>query len=101
MFAPSLLMTKGKSKKVRQSFSKVIIQRFKIKWRELLHSFKIERMKVNVDTDDYIINAYLFPVVQYLGNRYQRPLHINFLGINEIEISMRNRIFNLLYVLIR
>jgi hypothetical protein len=94
-------LKKGKSKKERSSFSKFIFQKFKIKWRELLHSFKIERMDINIDTDDYIVNAYLFPVVQYIGYRYRRPFHINFMGINKVEISMRNRIINLLYALFK
>ncbi|NNF36534.1 MAG: hypothetical protein HKN68_20700 [Saprospiraceae bacterium] len=92
--------TKGKNKKA-SSFSKGTMNRIRKRWKAILNTFQVKEMEVNIDTDDYIINAYLFPVAQYLGYRIQKPLSINFIGINKVELRIKNRIVNLLYAMLR
>jgi hypothetical protein len=65
--------------------------RFKPKIRELLTSFKIEKLKVNWDTDDYILNAYLYPITPFLRTP-QKSLTINFEGKRDIQLIIENRL---------
>jgi hypothetical protein len=50
------------------------------KARRLLASFQIRRFNLIVDTDDYILNAYLYPVFAFLTG-HNRHLAINFIGL--------------------
>jgi len=64
--------------------------------RRLLHTFRVHTFRLALDTDDYVMNAYLFPVFHLLSSR-KRQLHINFTGHNELVLIVSNRIWNLLW----
>jgi hypothetical protein len=74
--------------------------RFWKKGRRMLASFQIRRFRLLLDTDDFILNAYLYPVFVFLSGK-NRYLAINFTGRNAVDILATNRIWRMLWALIR
>ena len=64
---------------------------FREKWKKILKSFKIKRCRVNWDTDDYILNAYLYPLTPFIW-RPQTSVIINFEGKRDIQLIIENRL---------
>lgn len=64
--------------------------------RRLLRTFRVHTFRLALDTDDYVMNAYLYPVFHLLSARNRR-LNINFSGRNELVLIVSNRIGNLLW----
>lgn len=67
--------------------------------RRLLRTFRVRRFHLLLDTDDYVMNAFLFPVFYRFSGR-NRQLHINFNGRTELAMEVTNRIWSLLWVFI-
>ncbi len=59
--------------------------------RRLLRTFRVHRLRLLLDTDDYVLNAYLFPIFQGFS-KGNRQLTINFSGRNELALTVTNRI---------
>lgn len=57
----------------------------------VLKSFHIKHFRLEIDTDDYIRNAYLWPAV-YGIKPLRRHVSINFDGRNECRLLIQNRI---------
>ena len=53
-----------------------------------------------MDTDDYVINAYLFPIFYFL-NKENRQCTINYEGKVIFEFLVENRGINILYALLK
>jgi hypothetical protein len=70
------------------------------KGRRLLASFRVRRFFINLDTDDFILNAYLYPIFILL-NGENRRLAINFEGQTVVDIFLTNRVWRVLWLLIR
>lgn len=70
------------------------------KGRRLLASFRVRRFRVNLDTDDFILNAYLYPIFTLLNGRNRR-LAINFQGQTMVDVFMTNRVWKVLWALMR
>ncbi|MCO6478132.1 MAG: hypothetical protein J5I94_15990 [Phaeodactylibacter sp.] len=60
----------------------------------LLKSFNIKYFRLEVDTDDYIWNAYLWPVVYWI-RPLRRHINVNFQGRNECRLLIQNRIWRM------
>ena len=60
------------------------------KIRRVLNSFKVKELFVDIDTDDYISNAKLYPVFAFL-NYYRGGFNINFEGRNQVVLFIQNR----------
>jgi hypothetical protein len=58
--------------------------------RKLLRTFKVRQWRVDIDTDDVVWNAYLFPASYFL-QRAHYPLSINYEGRVEVELLVENR----------
>ena len=88
----------GKKKKPAKKEEKKPEKKAKSRWerfpmrkiRGVLRAIKVRRFKLDVDTDDYVMNAYLYPVACFL-NRPNREISINFRGstnfLLQIEIQ--------------
>lgn len=61
---------------------------------KVLKSFHIKYFRLEVDTDDFVWNAYLWPVVGCAGP-LRRHVSVNFEGRNECRLLMRNRIWRM------
>ncbi|MCB0567271.1 MAG: hypothetical protein KDD01_23125 [Phaeodactylibacter sp.] len=59
-----------------------------------LKSFSIKYFRLEVDTDDFIWNAYLWPVVYWI-EPLRRHVTVNFQGKNECRLLIQNRIWRL------
>lgn len=70
------------------------------KVRRLAKSFRIRRLRVDIDTDDFMLNAYLYPVFRLL-NRSGRRLAINFEGRTVVDVFLTNRVWKVLWALMR
>ena len=57
---------------------------------QVLKSFHIKYFRLEVDTGDYIWNAYLWPLV-YGINPLRRHVAVNYQGRNECRLLIRNR----------
>ena len=54
----------------------------------------------SIDTDNYIWNAYLYPVFYWLGGRKNKFPTINFNGQNHIRLVIENRPIRMIYALL-
>jgi hypothetical protein len=61
-----------------------------VRLRKLLASFRVRHCRVDIDTDDVIWNAYLFPVSYFL-QRAHYPVYVNYEGRIEVELLVENR----------
>jgi hypothetical protein len=66
----------------------------------LLRSFQVKVFDVNIDTDDYVANAYLFPAFQLLSGG-KRHLQVNFEGKVEMQIWIQNNGMRVLRAFLR
>lgn len=81
--------TKNKSKS-RWTFRKI-----KRKAQRLFQSFDFKAFDVNLDTDDYIMNAYLYPIFFFLSKQGRR-LNINYQGELSLHMIVENRLYRIL-----
>jgi hypothetical protein len=65
-------------------------------FRDLVRSFRIKQLYVNVDTEDWVLNANLAPILM-LTNTDRISLHVNFMEENSLIIDIRNRLANFLW----
>ncbi len=85
--------TKKKSKK---SYSWKTIRH---KTTKLFKSFKLEKFWLNIDTDNYYLNAFLYPVFHFLRGKNYR-LKINYQGETELSLIVKNRPIRILFALL-
>ena len=89
--------TKPKRKKEKKKKRKF---NFWKKHKPLLKAIQVKQFYLNIDTDDYIWNAYLYPISNLLSNQ-KRQLKINFQGDFEILLEVQSRPIQILYALLR
>ncbi len=70
-----------------------------LKAKRLLQSFRIQRFKVELDTDDYALNAQLYPLLYWVSGP-SRDLSVNFSGRNRLLLQIENRLFRIVRVLL-
>ena len=63
----------------------------------VIKSFKVRRFHMDIDTDDYTTNALLYPALTLAP----ADINVNFNGVNELDLEVENRAFNILKALIR
>ena len=85
-----------KKERRRGTFLKMTRKRIK----RLLYSFKILKFKLNLDTDDYVLNAYLFPIFSLLSSRGASQLGINYNGDFELQLLIENRLIRMIQAII-
>jgi hypothetical protein len=57
---------------------------------------KIEELRLYLDTNDYILNAWLVPAFEAVRWHFGHDTRINFVGVNEIRIKLKAKIIHLL-----
>lgn len=87
---------KGKKSRSKQWLS---FQKIRRKGIRLLKSCSVKALRLNIDTDDYIINSYLYPIF-YLLDRGKKRLSINYEGEAEVLLVVENRLYRMLIALI-
>lgn len=61
----------------------------------LVRSFKVQKLSLDMDTGDYVVNAKLYPVFMLL-DRYVGTFHINFEDRNRLVMDVRNTPYRLI-----
>lgn len=69
------------------------------RFRRLIKSFRVEYFRLELDTDDYVTNAYLYPLC-YALRIPKGFVAINFQGRNQCAFQIKNRLVNLLVAFI-
>ncbi len=98
-FYPLRISHHAKKEKVRE---KKPAKRHKIGLKKvvaLLRSFNVKKLYLNLDTGDFVLNAKLFPIFNFLDYRVGR-FNINFLGKNRMVFIASNRAINIIKVFI-
>lgn len=85
--------SQSKTKKKKKRQSKHPMQMARRIWR----SFRLIRFQMNIDLDDYVLNAYLFPLFLLANRKKKLEWNINFNGKNELLLITENRLSRLLY----
>lgn len=79
---------KSASKKKKPPFS--LRQMWQLA-KNMFRAVQVKHLKINWDTDDFVQNAWLFPLFQFMS-RGNRQLSINFLGRQELAILLQTRL---------
>lgn len=61
----------------------------------LARSFEVQKLSLDMDTGDYVLNAKLYPVFMLL-DRYVGKFHINFQDRNRLVMDVRNTPYRLI-----
>ncbi|HMQ46465.1 MAG TPA: hypothetical protein PKA00_02635 [Saprospiraceae bacterium] len=69
-------------------------------FKNMLRAITIKRLEVNWDTDDYVRNAYLFPLF-LMASKGRRQLRINFKGEHDIAIFLQTRLGRIAWAFLR
>ena len=83
--------TRKQSKKDHQRKRSMSLQRIK----KILRSFSLNVLKLDLDTDDYVMNGYLYPLFAMI-KRPNRQLQINYNGTTTLYVQLENRGYRLL-----
>ena len=68
--------------------------------KDAVRTIRVRKLEMNLDTDDFLLNAWLVPVFSLI-NRPNTRLHVNFQGESTLILDMRIRLGALLWVFIR
>ena len=68
--------------------------------RNIIHAFRIRKLHMNIDTDDYTMNAWLIPVFSAANSENIR-LRANFDGNTSMLLDLRTRLGALLWAFIK
>lgn len=93
VFAANPKKTQRVSVKARMKTSKT--KKKSIEWkklRNLLLSFRIITCRISVDTGNLQLNALLYPVLYWIQLISKRNISINFMGHNEIILTIQNNL---------
>ncbi|MDX2001455.1 MAG: hypothetical protein SFW35_03435 [Chitinophagales bacterium] len=67
----------------------------------LIKTFRVKHCYVNIDTDDVMLNAKLYPWVFLLGQYWGHPLYINFTHQQTVRLCIDNRASRILWTFIK
>ncbi|MBL7112359.1 MAG: hypothetical protein ISS19_10515 [Bacteroidales bacterium] len=87
---------RNKRKKRRRDFSKLMKARL-MALKELIRSFTLKKLWLNLDTDDFILNSHLVPVFTTINNQ-DVNLTVNYEGEISLFMVLNNRIASLLWI---
>lgn len=82
-----------RKKKMRRRTNRAFI-------KKLPSCFKIKKLKVEMDTGDFPLNAQLFPLAQTISSG-GRQVSINFENHNSIDLLIETRLYKILWITIQ
>ncbi|MGW9685773.1 hypothetical protein [Flagellimonas sp. 2504JD1-5] len=98
-FYPLRTNRRSKKKAVGREKSKKAHKMSPRKIARLLRSFSIKKLYLNVDTGDFVLNAKLFPLFNFLNHHVGR-FNINFNGNNRMVLMASNRPINIIKIFV-
>ena len=84
-----------KSKKLKIKKSSPVTFNLK-RFISIIRTFKVKKCIVNVDTGNMPLNGILFPFMYILSRITGKTFHINFIGKNEVVLTIKNNAFSIL-----
>jgi hypothetical protein len=69
--------------------------------RDAMRSVRIRKLELELDTDDFLLNAWLVPLFSAVNDNTLTSMRVNFQGYNSLLLDMRIRLGALLWALIR
>ncbi len=93
---------KGKEKPVRREWMRGLV---KLRGSSQMlidttHAFRIRKLHLDLDTDDFMLNAWLVPVFSQVSSGHIR-MRVNFEGTSSLILDVRTRLGSLLWILIK
>lgn len=83
---------KNKKELSSQKKEKKSKKRFNIrKGLKLLKSFQVENLYLDIDTGDYVLNAKIYPIFEFLKYYTKGNFNINFEGKTQMNLCLKNR----------
>lgn len=70
------------------------------KMKQVFRSIKIEKLWLNLDTGDFILNSFLAPVFYFI-DRNRKRIQINYQGENQLQLIITMRPAKVLWAIIR
>jgi hypothetical protein len=67
---------------------------------DALRTFRIRKLYLDIDTDDFVLNAWLVPVFSFVNTDNIR-MRVNFEGTSSLLLDLRLRLGVILWILIR
>lgn len=68
---------------------------------QFLKSFHIKTLQCELDTDDFVVNSYLYPLTMLINRDHRHRLLINYKGEMGLRMWIENRGYRLLGVLLK
>lgn len=90
---------KKKPKKRKKKKKPVRWLKMKNKFKRVIQSFQLKKFWLNIDTDNFYYNAFIYPIFFFIKGKNYR-LNINYQGINEFSLVLRNRPIRILFALL-
>jgi hypothetical protein len=69
--------------------------------RNIPGAFNVRRLWIDVDTDDFMLNAWLIPPFSAINNQRNIRMQVNFEGHLFLDLDLRTRIASLLLLMIK
>lgn len=103
-FNPFRLRRKNKGKKdqLPKKRKKSSKRRMPIRsMKEALGAFRIKKLHMDIDTDDFMLNAWLVPAFSAVNNGRNVQMQVNFEGQLFLDLDLRTRIGSLAWIFIK
>jgi hypothetical protein len=69
-------------------------------FRSLAGSIRVKKLMLDIDTDDFIRNAWLVPVFSLVSNNENIQMRVNYSGSISLMLDVRTRIGSILWILL-
>jgi len=70
-------------------------------FKDALGAFWVRKLNLDLDTDDFMMNAWLIPAFSALNNGRNVQMQINFEGHMFLDLDLRTRLASLVWILIK
>ncbi len=84
-----------KEKKAKKSSASFLKKRMRQRLFRIIRSFKIDKWYINIDTHDCALNGKLYPLTWAISS-IGYPVHINFIGKQDITLIIKNRLVKII-----
>jgi len=89
----------SKPKKKKSPKEKISTQNLIKKFKKVIKTIEVKQFYFNIDTNDYIWNAYLYPIFFFL-KKENKAVHINYQGDVELLLNIQARPIQVLFAFI-
>ena len=68
--------------------------------RKILRAIRIKRLELDLDTDDFPLNAWLIPLFSVANTHQNVNMRINFEGVLHLRLDLRTRLITIIWLMI-